>query len=82
MLTIPHCTKTAHDVTSYQEKLQAKLVCFYDFFEVNIVEANDHQKLQFNKNAYLRVFTQGDPVWLSRNHLKPIQGGMTRKQGI
>ena len=61
----PLNTRSAHDVTSYQDQLRAKLAYLYDFVEVNNVEASDHQKHQFNKNARSRTFIQGDPVWLS-----------------
>ena len=61
----PLHTNSAHDVTSYQDQLKAKLAHLYDFVEVNNVEASNHQKHQFNKKSQSRAFSQGDPVWLS-----------------
>ena len=58
-------TRSAHDITSYQDQLRIKLAYLYDFVEVNNVEASDRQKHQFNKNVQSRTFIQGDPVWLS-----------------
>lgn len=61
----PLSTRSARDVTSYQDQLRAKLANLYDFVEVNNVEASNHQKHQFDKNAQSQTFIQGDPVWLS-----------------
>ena len=52
----PLHTNSAHDVTSYQDQLKAKLAHLYDFVEVNNVEASNHQKHQFNKKSQSRAF--------------------------
>ena len=56
---------TAHDVTSYQDQLRAKLAQLYDFVELNNVQASTHQKRHFDQSTQPRTFTVGDLVWLS-----------------
>ena len=60
----PHIN-SAHDVTSYQDQLRAKLAQLYDFVELNNVQASSHQKHHFDQSTQSRTFTIGDPVWLS-----------------
>ena len=51
---------TAHDVTSYQDQLRAKLAQLYDFVELNNVQASTHQKHHFDQITQPRTFTVGD----------------------
>ena len=61
----PLHTNTAHDVTSYQDQLRAKLAQLYDFVELNNVQASSHQKHYFDQRTQPRTFQVGDLVWLS-----------------
>ena len=61
----PLHTNTAHDVTSYQDQLRAKLAQLYDFVELNNVQASSHQKHYFDQHTQPRTFQVGDSVWLS-----------------
>ena len=61
----PLHTNTAHDVTSYQDQLRAKLAQLYDFVELNNVQASSHQKHYFDQRTQPRTFQVGDSVWLS-----------------
>jgi len=40
----PLCSKSAHDVISYQDQFCSKLAQLYDFVEFNNVQASSHQK--------------------------------------
>ena len=55
----------AFDTNSYQGYLQAKLAELQDFVEANTVQAGAAQKTAFDSHAKLRVFKEGDTVWLS-----------------
>ena len=61
----PLPTTCSYDVTSYQDQLRAKLAHFYDFVELNNVQACGHQKCNFDRSTQTRTFSVGDPVWLS-----------------
>ena len=58
-------SKVAHDVTSYQHQLQAKLPQLMDFVEAHNTQASSQQKQYFDKHTLARTFAVGDPVWLS-----------------
>eukprot|EP00731_Ephydatia_muelleri_P007321 Em0003g1569a len=45
--------------------LQAKLAELQDFVEANTVQAGAAQKTNFDSHAKLRLFKEGDTVWLS-----------------
>ena len=55
----------AFDPTSYQAHLQARLAELHDFVHINLSEASDHQKSEFDKHSKERSFVCGDPVWVS-----------------
>ena len=57
--------RIAFDRNSYQGYLQAKLTELQDFVEANIVQAGAAQKTTFDSHAKLRLFKEGDTVWLS-----------------
>ena len=59
---LPHF---AFDTNSYQGYLQAKLAELQDFVEANTVQAGAAQKTAFDSHAKLRLFKEGDTVWLS-----------------
>ena len=61
----PILSKVAHDVTSYQHQLQAKLSQLMDFVEAHNIQASNQQKQYFDKQTLARTFSVGDPVWLS-----------------
>jgi len=61
----PILSKVAHDVTSYQHQLQAKLSQLMDFVEAHNTQASNQQKQYFDKQTLARTFSVGDPVWLS-----------------
>ena len=58
-------SKVAHDVTSYQHQLQAKLSQLMDFVEAHNTQASSRQKQYFDQHTRARSFVVGDPVWLS-----------------
>ena len=59
---LPHI---AFDTKSYQGYLQAILAELQDFVEANTVQAGAAQKTAFDSHAKLRLFKEGDTVWLS-----------------
>lgn len=61
----PLSSKVAHDVTSYQHQLQAKLSQMMDFVEAHNTQASSQQKQYFDKHTLARSFAVGDHVWLS-----------------
>ena len=61
----PILSKVALDVTSYPHQLQAKLSQLMDFVEAHNTQASNQQKQYFDKQTLARIFSVGDPVWLS-----------------
>ncbi|KAL5503363.1 hypothetical protein EMCRGX_G010299 [Ephydatia muelleri] len=51
--------------TQTKGHLQAKLAELQDFVEANTVQAGAAQKTTFDSHAKLRLFKEGDTVWLS-----------------
>ena len=61
----PFPTTTAYDPSSYQSQLHAKLAKLHDFVKTNHAEAAHLQRSSDVHRTQARLFSVGDPVWLS-----------------